>query len=423
MKWLKKQYHWVIAVLVFLEMIVFGGLINSASLFTLPISESLQIPTTTYSVAMIPYTLVCFTGTCLTGYFFAHFGYKKTALVSLVLISLSLVITAYSDSVWMFCFSKILFGMGYGTCMTAGSVRIIKDWFWKDQGLVLGAVNMATGIGGSLMTVILTAAIEKKDWRAANLLAAVIVAAIALLYLLVKDRPEQMDLRPYGFGTKVAVKKRNTNPDAHWPGFSAAEQMKRPAFYLMCLAVLASCTCIYMGSSFMIPHFRSLGFSAEEAAMYQSVYMLVLAAVKLAVGFFYDRFGAKPVMSLCMLCAIVGQFLLGVVSGPVLSYVAVVVFAMGLCMTSLMVPLLTPPLFGYNGSQSVGGIFIGLCSLASIFANPLSSLCYDNTGNYQLGFRIASMVNIGVFVLYFVLFAISKKEQARYYALHPEEKQ
>jgi MFS family permease len=164
---LKKNYHWLIAFLVFLEMIVYGGLINSASVFIQPISQELGVTTTAYSVAMMPYTITCFIGTCLSGYLFAHLGYKKTALASLVLISASLVLTANAHNLVVFSISKILFGMGYGACFTAGSVRIIKDWFWKHQGLVLGAVNMATGLGGSIMTIVLSSTIESSGWRMA----------------------------------------------------------------------------------------------------------------------------------------------------------------------------------------------------------------------------------------------------------------
>lgn len=418
---IKKHYHWIIAILVFLEMIVYGGLINSASVFTLPISESLGVSTTSYSVAMMPYTLTCFLGTSLSGWLFGRFGYKKVATLSLVLVSLSLVLTANAHSLLVFGISKVMFGMGYAACLTAGAVYVIKDWFWKHQGLVLGAVNMSTGLGGSLMTVILTGVIEKKDWRAANLVAAAIVAVVAVLYLFMKSRPEQMGLRAYGFGTAVKTQKKENRSNAHWPGFPLKEQFKSPAFYIMCLCVLASCTCIYMTSSFIIPHFTSLDYTRAEAAFYQSAYMLILAVVKLAVGYFYDRFGAKPVMVVCMSCAVVGQAMMGMTADPVLSFVGVAFFSVGLCMTSLMVPLLATPLFGYKACLSINGIFLGLSSLASIFANPLSSLCYDNTGTYGLGFRLAAMVNIGVFALYLLLFAISKKEQARYYALHPEE--
>ena len=65
--YIKKHYHWIIAVIVFLEMIVYGGLINSASIFIQPISETLGVPTTAYSVATMPYTITCFIGTCQIG--------------------------------------------------------------------------------------------------------------------------------------------------------------------------------------------------------------------------------------------------------------------------------------------------------------------------------------------------------------------
>ena len=102
LKALKKHYHWLIALLVFLEMIVYGGLINSASIFILPISNSLKVSTTSYSVAMMPYTITCFIGTCLSGWLFSRFGYKKTAIFSLLVISASLALTAISNNLATF---------------------------------------------------------------------------------------------------------------------------------------------------------------------------------------------------------------------------------------------------------------------------------------------------------------------------------
>lgn len=420
---IKKHYHWVVAVLVFLEMIVFGGLINSASIFILPISETLEVSTTSYSVAMMPYTITCFIGTCLSGFLFTRFGYKKVAIVSLIIVAGSLVLTAYANSLAVFCISKILFGMGYGACFTAGSVRIIKDWFWKHQGLILGLVSMATGLGGSLMTIVLTAAIQESGWRNANLLAAVIVVVTALLYVFLKDRPEQMSLRAFGFGTAIKNSKKVRQGNHDWPGFPMKEQLRKPSLYLMCLCVLGSCVCIYTLSSFMVPHFTSQGFSPDEAAMYQSVFMLALATVKLLAGFLYDRFGSKPVMVTCMLCGAVGMAMLGFSNDPVLSMVAVLLFSAGLCMTSIMIPLIAAPVFGFKACLSLNGIFLGLSSFSSLFASPISSLCYDAYGEYSPAYRIIPLILLGITGLYLLLYAIAKKERKRYYALHPEEVQ
>lgn len=413
MKKLRQHYHWLTAGLVFLEMIVYGGLINSASVYVQPISQGLGVSTTSYSVALMPYTVSCFLGTCISGYLFSRFGYKKTALVSLALVAISLVLTAVAKNLALFCFSKILFGMGYGACFTAGSVRIIKLWFHKHQGLVLGAVSMASGLGGSLMTVLLNALTEKYGWRNANFVSAIIVAVIALLYLLLKDRPEEMGLQPFGYGQPMKVAGKAAKEAQDWPGYPMKEQFLRPQFYLMCLCVLVSCVCIYCTSSFLIPHFLSRGYSSGEAAMYQSVFMLTLAVFKLAAGWLYDLFGGKLVMVGCMSCAVVGQGMLCLSDDPIICMIAVMIFAVGLCMTSVVIPLMTGPLFGHRAYMSVNGIFLGLSSLAVLFSGPISSMCYDAYGTYIPVYRVTSLVNVGVLILYLLLFSMAKKERIR----------
>ena len=413
-KWIKQRYHWLIAVLVFIEMVIYGGLLNSASVFIQPISDGLGVPTTTYALAMMPYTVTCFLGTCFSGVLFTRFGYKRVALVSLVIIGLSLVLTACSQNIAVFCVSKILFGLGYGACFTAGSVRIIKDWFRKHQGTVLGAVSMSTGLGGSLMTVILSGAVESRGWRYANLLAAVLIAGIAALYLLLRDKPEQMGLQPYGYGEKLETKKKSRHIDDSFPGYPLKQQLRRPMFYLMCFCVLTSCACIYTSSTFLVPHYRAEGFSAEEAAGYQSLFLLSLAGAKLLAGVLYDRFGAKPVMVGCMLCAVVGQVMVNTVSDPMLTYVAVLVFSVAPCMTSIMIPLIASALFGHEGSMSVNGVFLGLSSLGSLISSPVSSMCYDACGSYVPVSLVSSVINVGILALFLLLFAMAKKERAKF---------
>ena len=150
--------------------------------------------------------------------------------------------------------------------------------------------------------------------------------------------------------------------------------------------------------------------------------MLMLAGAKLVIGFLYDRFGAKPVMIGCMLCGIAGQGMLGLFTDPVLGLIGILLFAVGLCMSSIMIPLVAASLFGYRACLSVNGIFLGLSSFASLFSSPLASLCYDNVGNYMPAYRIGAIVNIGMLVLYLVMYGLAKNEKKHFYQLHPEER-
>jgi len=415
---LKKNYHWLIALLVFLEMIMFGGIINSNSVFINPICKDLNVSRGDLALSTTPYTLVCFLGTSMIGFLFQRFGYKRCALVALSVTTLSLLLTASAKSLAVYAFSKILFGSAYGICFTAGSVLIVKQWFHKHQGLVLGAVSMSTGLGGSLLTDLFTVLIEKYDWRVAHIVAAILMALIGALYLLIKNRPEDIGLRPYGFGEFQQKDRKNSKElnGQDWEGYPMQEQLRHPTFYLMIICVLTSCVCLYQTSSFVVTHFQIMGFSNSDAANYQKALMYTLAITKLIGGALCDRFGSKPVGVFCILCGVVSQAILGLSADPLLCYVGVIFFGIALCMSSLMIPLLATPMFGYKASQSTNGVFLAMASLASIIASPLAGYSSDMLGSYQPAFRAASIGNIVVLAMYLLLFYLTKKEKQRFLA-------
>lgn len=417
----RRHYHWVIALLAFLEMIAFGGLLNSAGVYIIPICETLGVTRGSYSLATMPYSITCTLGTMFSGYLFQRFGYKKSAIVSLLIVALSLVMTATCKTLFGFGVSKVLLGLGYGVCFTAGAVRIVKDWFWKHQGLVVGIVTMSSGLGGSLLTVVLSSLIENYGWRAANMVTAVMMALIAVSYLLIRNRPEEMGMKPYGYGSPQTVKKKVRQEDHSWPGFQFHELLRHPLFYIMTASTLITCVTLYLTSGVVIPHLQDVGFTQSEAALCQSVYMLALAAAKLLCGALCDRIGPKPVTILCMVCAVLGQGILSDTGNPVLCYVGVILFGVGLCMSSIMIPMLAAPLFGYQACLSVNGIFLAMASLASIFSSPISNLFYDKLGSYCPVFRVAAVINGVMIAVYFLMFALSKRERNLYYAQQAEQ--
>lgn len=414
-KAVKQHYHWIIAVLVFIETIIFGGLLNSANVFMIPVCETLEQTRGNYALAMIPYNIVSFLSNMCSGYVFNRFGFKKSSIFCLILIAASLVMTAMSRTLLMFSISKAILAIGCGVCFTAGSVRIVKDWFWKHQGLVMGAISMASGLGGSLMTILLTKIIEIRSWQAATLAAAGMIGLVAVSYLLIKDKPEQKGLKPFGYHTPEKAKKKVREQDHDWPGYSMKELLRHPVFYVMILCTLASCCFLYMVSGVVVVHFQDIGYSPSEAANFQSVLMLSLAVAKLAAGGLCDKIGAKPVAILCMLCAAAGQLIMGSTAQPALCYVGVILFSVGLCMTSILIPLLASPLFGYRACISVNGIFLSMASLGNLIGNPVTNMLYDRLGSYNPVFRMAAVCNVIVIGVYLILFTLAKRDKKKFF--------
>lgn len=419
MNFLKRNYHWIIALLIFIEMIFYGGFLNCISIFTVDISEALNISRSSYSVSQICRNVVGFVSTLLTGLIYHRFGYRKSSVFFLILSGVAMVMLGLSQSLTMVCVSYGMIGLSAGVLGTTGAVRILKNWFHKHQGTVLGMVTMATGIGGSLLTTTLTEVTAAYDWRIAQYVTAGIFVVVGLLFLLIKDQPSEMGLKPYGEGQYF--KKQAADPShTEWAGHTFKELVKMPQFYLMALCIFLSCLSVYAGFNVIVPHFKDSGYSATNAANYHSVMMLTLSVAKLLGGWLSDRIGAKRVAILTAAMAAIGHFLLIDVSNPLLSYVGVVLLSFGLLVASITAPLLTMPLFGYRAFGSITGIFMAMISLGNMLATPLANLCYDMMGSYSPAFQLATILDIVIIGLFLLLFFLCEREKKRFLAAEAE---
>lgn len=407
---IQKHYHWVIAVIVFFEMIVFGGMVNSIGIYTIPITQGLGVDRGPFTIAGMPYGLLSLASTLFTGFLLRKFGYKKVAIGSLLLTSSGFFVMAFAPGLLGHGIGRGLLGLGYGACFTAGAVWIIKQWFHAHQGLVIGVISMASGLGGSVMSFAFSRVIVVFNWRVALMIEGLLPILVAFLYFLMYDAPEKKSLRPYGVGqtTKKAIREEN-----NWPGLSLKEQYRHPLLYTMCIATLVSSICVYTTSSVMNPHFQDNGYTATAAASYDSVLMLTLAFVKLLLGWISDKFGAKPVAILCLVCAAAGQWILSNVASPTLSYIGVALFSVGLCLSTIVIPLVALPLFGYKGSAEINGIIVGMSALASLVTAPVCNFVYDRIHSYSPAFRVAAVMDICLIGVYLVMFTMAKKVRKR----------
>lgn len=407
----KPRFHWIVAFLLFLEMLVIGGLINSTSVFVVPVCESFDVSRSAFASANVPYNLLSMAGTFCTGLIFRRFGYQKPAILSLLLVGASMAVAGASQSIVTYGVARALFGLGFGVCFTAGATFIIRNWFHKHQGLVLGAISMASGLGGSLMTILLTWVTHRFHWRIASYAAAALCVLIAVLYLILRDRPEEKGLRPLGFSAVSMDTKQVRNYTVNHPGPAFSQLIKQPCLYLMILCFFLCCSSVYMASATIVPHFQGEGFSSRAAAAYQSIMMLVLAAAKLICGGLCDRFGAKTVSLVCVACAALGELILGLTLHPMLCAIGIALLAIGLCMTSVLIPLLAQDLFGHRSAVTVNGIFLAMACGANILASVLSGICFDSTGSYAPGYLAATLGNLLVIAMLFIVFRLVRQNR------------
>lgn len=410
---MKKNYHWLVAAALLLQLFLIGGIYNNLSnLFMLPVTESMGIARGSFALAVSMKGLASFISTFFSGALLHRFGYRK--MVSLLMLTncIALVIMATSKNVVTLGLGIAILGLGDGICLNAGPPRVIRHWFHKHQGVVFGCVSAATGLGGSAMCLLISGIIEGSGWQGAFLSCAALYSVMAVvLFAVIRNRPEDMGLTPYGEGQYDHKKKEKTVEK--WSGFTWAQLLRRPAFYLTVLACFLTNCCIYSLSQNLVPHIRSIGFSNAQAVSVQSVFMLLLAVAKLGAGALSDRIGGKRITLICLGCAAASLGIMAISQNIYVVWTSVVLLSFGLPLTIMTVPLLVPDLFGYQAQTMAVGVLMSTSPLAVLTASTLTNMIYDRIGTYQPVFAVATLATAGLIVLFGCIYLMVNRDKKK----------
>lgn len=417
----KKHYHWVIALVMLIEMATYGGLLNNLNgLFVIPVTTTLQIPRSAFAIGMSVKGLTSFLSTIFSGPLFHRFGYKKMALIGLTAASIALLCMSFATHISTIIIGSAIIGLCDGFCCIGMASMVISKWFHRFQGTILGIVSAATGLGGSLLCVLLSSVMAASGWNMAYRVSAILIFGTSVLLLFTMyDHPAKRNLRPYGIGY-MPKKKKHHNEDDHWLGYTAQELYRRPSVYLLMAAILCSSLAVNMGYILLIPHFQDQGLSAAEAASLQSLVLILLTVSKMLFGTFSDWIGPRMVTILAMCMSVFSLYYMSCAQTYTEALIAIVLNSLSMPMTTVIIPLLTYPLFGYRSHNSSLGIFLSIVSISSIINTPLANLIFDRTGTYVPVLRLMSLLSAVSVVLFGLLFFLAARDKKKYQAFHQE---
>jgi MFS family permease len=132
--------------------------------------------------------------------FMNRFGVRPVVSVALTLIALSVLGSFAMTQLWhLMLLWGVVLGLGTGmTAMVLGAT-VATRWFTHRRGLVVGLLTASTATGQLVFLPLLAELTERVGWRYAMVfvLAMILVAAVAVL-LLMRDRPADVGLAPYG---------------------------------------------------------------------------------------------------------------------------------------------------------------------------------------------------------------------------------
>ena len=410
---LYNYYHWVVAVLLGLMLFVHGGSQNNfLALHTVPIAEHMGISRGDFTLAYSLKGIVAMGSTFFSGFIISKYGVRIMAAVGLLITAWAYVVFAQVQSMWMVVFGSVLVGLSYGFCTTSAAVMVVRFWFHRYEGTVLGVVTAATGIGGSVMSILQAAAMETGSFRSSLYLGAVLMAGIAVLVLLfARNRPEDMGLVPLGEGERI--KKRPKAQQVGFMGLSMKELWGQGAFWLMLFCIVLSNFGLYLAFNVIRDFLIDCHISVAKATGLYSAMMLILTGIKLLSGFLCDRWGSRKVNVICIGFGVAGLVAFGLTQNFSVAIAAVLLYTISLPLMTLLGPLVASNLFGYRAYTQYSGVVVSVVSLSSLTASYVTNLIYDKFGSYRPSFWLAAVLTTVSGVLFLVLYRMADKLKAR----------
>jgi len=129
-----------------------------------------------------------------------RFGLRGTMLAALALIATGVALTPLLTQPWqLISLWGVVVGIGSGSTALVLGATVAARWFAVRRGLVMGVLTASTATGQLIFLPVLASLAVHHGWRLVSLVvAAVALALIPFVALLMRDRPGDIGLAPYG---------------------------------------------------------------------------------------------------------------------------------------------------------------------------------------------------------------------------------
>ena len=194
------HYGWMVVGATFLTMLVMAGAVGAPGVFLKPLEREFGWNSAQISGALA----LRFVLFGLVGPFAAalmnRFGVRRMMLIALVVVDGGMLASIFMTRLWqLMLLWGVVAGIGTGLTAIVLGATVATRWFSARRGLVMGLLSASTATGQLAFMPLLAVLTQRFGWRVALGMLCMLLAAAGIAVLLVmRDRPSDMALPPYG---------------------------------------------------------------------------------------------------------------------------------------------------------------------------------------------------------------------------------
>lgn len=199
----KMHYAWIILVVTFVALLSSAGVRNAATVLVKPLEAEFGWTRAAISLASAVSLFAFGLGAPFGGALIDRFGPRRVMIGGLALVVVSLVPLISLSELWqLHVFWGVIGGVGTGALAGTLGASVALRWFNQSRGLVLGIFGAAAAAGQLIFVPGLLALSRAYGWRSVIIALAVMVGVVLIpVILLMRSRPEDAGMKPYGQAT------------------------------------------------------------------------------------------------------------------------------------------------------------------------------------------------------------------------------
>ncbi|MCR9294151.1 MAG: MFS transporter [bacterium] len=387
----------VVAVAILAQICTSPGQTFAISAFTPYLQEHLGLSSSQLAAAYMLGTLLAAVPLTLIGPYSDRFGLR----ISMLWVASGLSLACF----WMSTvqgFTSLLVGflllrfLGQGA-LTLLSSNLISMWFHQRLGRVNAAMSCGIATAFAAVPVLLLASIEQFGWRITyvGLGGLILAALVPLVLLLVKNRPEELGLRPDGLRVEALLPPSSTNVAHTHLAISSAERrltlgdaVSQRAFWIlatgMCLWAMIGTGIVF----YALAIFEGFGIPRERSQLMFATFSLSMLLTQVVGGILADRYSMHRLLAVGFGMLAAGAAVLPTTASEAQMHAFAVLFGGGQGLTMAVSSTMWVRYYGRPNLGKIRGA-VWCMTVAGSGCGPfVLGLIKDATGDFTLGLWI-----------------------------------
>ena len=335
------------------------------------------------------------------GPLFDRHGSRALLVASAVAVSACCVALAGTQGLLWFYVAFGISRMMFSAPFEIGTTSAITKWFVRRRARAMSLLIMSTGVGLTILPLVVAAAIAIAGWRVGWLTLAVVAIVFGVIpqWLLLVRRPEDIGLEPDGTRAGAEPASSARFGGAGETNFTRTQALRTPTLWLLMTYTLLVFPVQAGVSLHQAPHLIERGIAPTIAATIVSTFSLSGALSSLVFGYLGDRVPVRAALAGSAALLALGAITMRGVEGPLLGYASAMLFGAGIGGILTMIPVAWANYFGRAHFGAIRGITLP-AQVGGQAMGPLAAgVLHDLTGSYASGlaaFAVLSLLAAGV---------------------------